>query len=98
VIGLWARTFDHVGIFSNFIIMPLVFFGGVFYSLSNLPESLQTISAFNPLLYMINGFRFGMLGITDVDLVLSMALLLALSLVFFLLTVRLFKKGYKIRT
>ena len=98
VIGLWARTFDHVGVFSNFIIMPLVFFGGVFYSLSNLPQFLQAVSAFNPLLYMINGFRYGMLGITDVDIIFSGIFLLALTLIFFALTVHLFKKGYRIKT
>ncbi len=98
VLGLWAEKFDQVATFGNFIIQPLVFFGGVFYSLSLLPETLRAISYFNPLLYMINGFRYGMLGVTDVSIVFSSIFLFVLTVLFFSWSVMLFKRGYKIRT
>lgn len=67
MVAFWARTFDQMSAVSGFILMPLIYLGGVFFSVDNLPSFWKTISLFNPLLYMINGVRFGILGQADVD-------------------------------
>ena len=96
--GLWATQFVHLETFSNFVLTPLTFLGGVFYSIAILPDFLQTISIFNPLLYMVNGMRYGMLGISDINITFSMILVFILGSFFFGVNVWLFKRGYKIRT
>ncbi len=96
--GLWATQFVHIETFSNFVLTPLTFLGGVFYSIAILPDFLQTISIFNPLLYMVNGMRYGMLGISDINITFSMILVFILGSFFFGVNVWLFKRGYKIRT
>lgn len=96
--GLWAEKFEHVTIFSTFLITPLTFLGGVFYSIRLLPDMLQRASVFNPLLYMIDGMRFGMLGVSDVSVAVSMALVLVLALASFAAVVIAFRRGYKLRT
>lgn len=68
-VALWAKNFDHVSAVTAFIVMPLLYLGGVFYSVSNLSPFWQNVSHYNPLLYMINGVRFGILGISDVGMV-----------------------------
>jgi len=96
--GLWADKFDQLAGFQNFIIMPLTFLSGVFYSIHSLPEVWQIASHFNPFFYMIDGFRYGFFGVADVNpwrsvlvVVLSLALLASLTLV-------LLHRGYKIRS
>jgi len=96
--GLWATQFVHLETFSNFVLTPLTFLGGVFYSISILPDLLQIISIFNPLLYMVNGMRYGMLGVSDISIVFSMILVFILGSFFFGVNVWLFKIGYKIKT
>ncbi len=96
--GLWASNFDQMNIFSTFIITPLTYLGGVFYSIAMLPSFWQNIAKFNPILYMVDGFRYGFLGFSDIPLWISMVLVFALALFFFVLCVQLFKKGYKLRT
>lgn len=98
LIGLWAEKFDHIAAFSNFLITPLTFLGGVFYSIHLLPDTLQTISVWNPLLYMIDGLRFGMLGMSDVNVLFSAALVFILAAVFFAATVVAIRRGYNLRT
>ena len=98
MMGLWAEQFVHLETFSNFVLNPLTFLGGVFYSISILPDILKTLSSFNPLLYMINGMRYGMLGISDTSITFSMILVFIEGLFFFGLNVWLFKRGYKIKT
>ncbi len=98
MMGLWAETFDHLETFSSFVLTPLTFLGGVFYSIKMLPDLLQTLSIFNPLLFMINGMRYGVLGVSDVNILFSMALVFILGVFLFGLNVWLFKRGYKIRT
>ena len=66
-VAFWARSFDQMSAVSGFILMPLIYLGGVFFSVTNLPPFWRGISLFNPLLYMINGVRFGLLGKSDVD-------------------------------
>ncbi len=77
---------------------PLTFLGGVFYSIDVLPDLLKTLSIFNPLLFMINGMRYGVLGISDVNILLSMVLVFTLAAFFFSVNVWLFRRGYKIKT
>ncbi len=98
MMGLWAETFDHLETFSSFVLIPLPFWGGVFYSIKMLPDLLQTLSIFNPLLFMINGMRYGVLGISDVNIAFSMGLVFILSAFLFAVNVWLFKRGYKIKT
>ncbi len=93
-----AETFDHLETFSSFVLTPLTFLGGVFYSINMLPDLFKTLSIFNPLLYMINGMRYGVLGISDVNIPFSMALVFVLGTLLFGANVWLFKRGYKIKT
>jgi ABC-2 type transport system permease protein len=98
ITGLWAESFDKMNVFSVFLITPLTYLGGVFYSINMLPQFWQNIAKFNPILYMVDGFRFGFLGISDINIYFSMALLFVLTLIFFIWCLYLFKKGYKIRS
>ena len=97
IAGIWAEKFDQLAAFQNFFIMPATMLSGVFYSIHSLPPIWQTISHFNPFFYMIDGFRYGFFGISDVSPWFS---LLIIS-VFFLgvagLTLRLLSIGYKLR-
>jgi len=74
--ALFARTFDDISIVPNFVLTPLTYLGGIFYSISMLPEFWQGVSKLNPVLYMINGFRFGILGVSDIPLWQSYAVVL----------------------
>ena len=86
------------GIVPTLIIMPLTFLGGTFYSIKDLPEAFQTISLFNPVVYLISGFRWSFYGIEDVGIGLSLAMTIGF-LVVCLLTVRwIFKTGYRLRS
>ncbi len=98
MMGLWAKTFDHLETFSSFVLTPLTFLGGVFYSINMLPDLLKTLSMFNPLLFMINGMRYGALGISDVNILFSMVLVFILGGFLFGVNVWLFRRGYKIKT
>lgn len=66
-VGFWARSFDHLSAIGSFVLLPLIYLGGVFFSVDHLPPFWQGIAKVNPLLYMINGVRFGLLGVSDVD-------------------------------
>ena len=97
IAGLWADKFDQLAGFQNFIIMPLTFLSGVFYSIRSLPEFWQTLSYFNPFFYLIDGFRFGFFGKSDVPVWHSLGFTM---LAFFCLsgfTLHLLKSGYKLR-
>ena len=95
LVGIWADKFDQVAAFQNFIITPLTFLAGVFYSVRSLPKFWQALSHFNPFFYMIDGFRYGFFGVADVDPRLSLAVVSA----FLVLTsaLALLKRGYKLR-
>ncbi len=97
IAGIWADKFDQLAAFQNFVIVPLTFLSGVFYSIHTLPEFWQQVSRFNPFFYMIDGFRYGFFGVSDVAPQLSLAIvggsLLALSFG----TLSLLKSGYKLR-
>lgn len=92
--GLWADDFDDLTMMNQFILRPLVFFGGVFYSLNEIPATFQQASLLNPMIYMVNGVRYGFLGVTEVDPNLSLGVLTALTLAVVGLNVVLFRRGY----
>ncbi len=97
IAGIWADKFDQLAAFQNFVIVPLTFLSGVFYSIHSLPQFWQQVSHLNPFFYMIDGFRYGFFGVSDVSPRLSLAIvggsLLALSFA----TLSLLKRGYKLR-
>ncbi|MDL5361455.1 ABC transporter permease [Halalkalicoccus sp. NIPERK01] len=92
--GLVAEDFDHLTVMNQFILRPLVFFGGVFYSLEILPPLWRTVSLLNPMVYMVNGVRYGFLGYSDVDPNAALAVLVGLTLVVSAVDVALFARGY----
>ncbi len=98
VTALWASNFDQMNVFSTFVITPLTYLGGVFYSIHTLPSIWQTIAKFNPLLYMVDGFRYGFLGVSDIPVIYSMLLVVVLTVIFFSVAVWMFKSGWKLRT
>ena len=98
IAGLWAEKFDQLAAFQNFIIMPMTFLSGVFYSIQSLPPVWQTVSHFNPFFYMIDGFRFGFFGVSDVSPWLSLGIVGSALAVASLLAMHLLRTGYKIRT
>ena len=98
IAGLWADKFDQLAGFQNFIIMPLTFLSGVFYSIHSLPPFWQTLSHFNPFFYMIDGFRYGFFGVSDVSPLLSFAVVLSSFVLLSGLTLELLRRGYKIRS
>ena len=97
IAGLWAEKFDQMAAFQNFLIMPLTFLSGVFYSVHSLPSFWQTVSHINPFFYMIDGFRYGFFGQSDVSPWLSVAIVGAAWLAVSALAVHLLRIGYKIR-
>ena len=97
IAGIWADKFDQMAAFQNFIIMPLTFLSGVFYSIHSLPEFWQGLSHFNPFFYMIDGFRYGFFGISDVSPYFSLSIVAACFLALSFITLALLKSGYKLR-
>ena len=95
--GIWADRFDQMAAFQNFLIMPLSFLSGVFYSIHSLPPVWQSISKFNPFFYMIDGFRYGFFGQSDISPYISMAIVLTFFIILASLSIRLLKTGYKLR-
>jgi ABC-2 type transport system permease protein len=98
VAALWAERFDHLAIFPNFVLLPLAFLGGVFYSIDLLPEPWHTVSRLNPLLYMVNGLRYGFLGVADVSPVASAGVVLLSFLVLLGVASALLRSGYNLRS
>ena len=98
LMALWAESWDNIMLAVNFFITPLVFLGGVFYSIDMLPPFWKTLSHFNPLFYMINGMRYGVLGVHDASPSLSLALTVVLTVAAFAATVGLFRRGYRLKS
>ncbi|MDY6789612.1 MAG: ABC transporter permease [Candidatus Nanohaloarchaea archaeon] len=94
MVGLWAEEFEDTTVFTNFLLTPLIFLGGVFYSIKSLPTFWQNVSYLNPLVYMVNGLRYGMLGYTDINISTALALLVSFTAVFLSATWILFQNGY----
>ncbi len=97
IAGLWSEKFDQMAAFQNFVIMPMTFLSGVFYSIHSLPPFWQTVSHLNPFFYMIDGFRYGFFGVSDVSPWLSLAIVGTALLVVSGVAVNLLRIGYKIR-
>ena len=98
IIGLWAEKFDHMASATNFIIVPLSFLSGTFYSIDRLPNVLKTLSEMNPFFYIIDGFRYGFLGVSDGSIQFGLFYLIILSCSTWFVAYILFKKGYKIKS
>ena len=98
IAGLWAEKFDHMASVTNFIIIPLSFLSGTFYTIDNLPGFLQTISKCNPFFYMIDGFRYGFLEKSDGSIFVGSIYLTGLAIVLWFASYLLYKKGYKIKS
>ena len=98
VVGLWAEKFDNMASATNFIIVPLSFLSGTFYSIKRLPEVLQKISEWNPFFYIIDGFRYGFLGVSDGSIIFGLSYLIILCCSTWFAAYILFKKGYKIKS
>ena len=96
--GVYAKSFDDISIVPTFILTPLTYLGGVFYSISMLPEFWQHLSLANPILYMVNAFRYGFLGTSDISLTTSYAISIAFIVVLYLFSLHLLRKGHGIRT
>lgn len=98
IVGIYAKTWDHIGMFTTFVFMPLSMLGGVFWSIEMLPEFWQTISMFNPLYWMINGLRYATLGVGDTSPEISLIISVIFAITFSAIASIMFSKGYRIRT
>jgi ABC-2 type transport system permease protein len=97
IAGLWAEKFDQMAAFQNFVIMPMTFLSGVFYSIHSLPDFWQRVSHLNPFFYMIDGFRYGFFGVSDVSPWVSLGLVSVALAVVSAVALHLLRTGYKIR-
>ena len=97
IAGLWAEKFDHMATVTNFLIVPLSFLSGTFYSIDRLPSVLHKISELNPFFYMIDGFRYGFIGTSDGSIIYGIIYLTILSFVTWYIAYLLYKRGYKIK-
>ena len=98
IAGLWSEKFDNMATVTNFVIIPLSFLSGTFYSIERLPGLLKTISEFNPFFYMIDGFRYSFIGQADGSITVGLVYLTILSVVSWFITYLLYKNGYKIKS
>ena len=97
IAGLWAEKFDHLAAVTNFVVTPLSFLSGTFYSIELLPEIFQKIALLNPLFYMIDGFRYGFIKQADAPFWLGVTVLMGVNIFLWWLTARLLDKGYKLK-
>ena len=97
IVGIWADKWDQQQGITNFIILPLTFLSGTFYSISRLPDFWQTVSSFNPFFYNIDGFRYAFTGISDSSLIQGSIFLIIINIILILLCYFMFRKGYKIK-
>jgi ABC-2 type transport system permease protein len=95
--AVFAKNFDHISWFPTFILTPMTYFGGVFYSITLLPDWARTLSHLNPILYMVNSFRYGFLGVSDVDVRLAFAIMAVFAAALFAISVWLMEKGIGLR-
>jgi len=98
IAGIWAEKFDQLAGFQNFVILPLSFLSGVFYSIHSLPDFWQVLSHFNPFFYMIDGFRYGFFGVSDVSPVISISITILCLIILSLTTIYMLRRGYRLRS
>lgn len=98
VVAVLSKTFDHLSMIQNFVMTPLVYLGGVFYSVSQIPESFQLVSYFNPLFYMIDGLRYAFLGVSDMNIYVDIVVTVALLLIFYVISFLIFRRGWKLKS
>jgi len=96
--GIFAKKFDDISIVPTFILTPLIYLGGVFYSIDLLPEFWQTVSKFNPILYMVNAFRYGLLGVSDINIVTAFTIITIFIIILFYFSLYLLNTGKGIKT
>lgn len=97
LVGVRAEQFDDVALAQTFVLQPLIFLGGVFYSVDLLPEPFSTLTLFDPIYYMIDLVRYGFLGVSETNVLVAFAALSAATAALFVITLRLFQRGYKLR-
>ena len=95
--GIWSVKFDHIAAVTNFVVTPLSFLSGTFYSIHRLPELAQAFAYANPFFYMIDGFRYGFIGASDADPLLGVLVMTAINVVLWTLCRQMFKAGYKLK-
>jgi ABC-2 type transport system permease protein len=98
IVALWAESFEQLQVLNTFIITPLTYLGGIFYSITMLPDLAATITRFNPFFYFANGIRSRMIGYTEADPALGMVIIMGLVIGLGVLVTQLFKRGWKIRS
>ena len=97
IAGIWADKYDQLAAFQNFLIMPATMLSGVFYSIHSLPPAWQMVSHFNPFFYMIDGFRYGFFGVSDISPWNSLAIVLCFFVAVSVVALRMLQTGYKLR-
>ncbi len=95
--GIWSVKFDHIAAVTNFVVTPLSFLSGTFYSIHQLPEVAQKIAYFNPFFYMIDGFRYGFIGASDAEPMLGLVVMIVMNILLWMICHYMFKIGYKLR-
>ena len=98
IVGIFAKSWDSIMVLTNFFLMPLTFLGGVFYSIDMLPTFWKTVSMFNPIVYMVNGFRYGILGVSDVSLTFTYTMIGIFIILFYSWAFYLMRTGYGMRS
>ena len=96
-VGIWSTNWEQMSLVPTIIVTPLVFLGGSFYSISMLPEFWQKVSYFNPILYLVDGFRWSFYGTSDVNILFSLSVIFGILILCIALIVFMFVKGYKIK-
>ena len=96
--GIWSEKFDHIAAITNFIITPLNFLSGTFYSIERLPEIVQIIAKFNPFFYMIDGFRYGFIDRSDSALWIGLLVMAGINMILWGIAAWMFSSGYKLKT
>lgn len=96
--GIWSQKFDHIAAVTNFVVTPLTFLSGTFYSITQLPPFWQNLALYNPFFYMIDGFRYGFIGHADGNVVVGLFFLIGINVFLTVMTWLMIKTGYKIKT